>query len=272
MFTKAYLIAIIAVCILFAQTDSNYTTITGSIGESGQWGSGWIDLENVMTFNKGTVLRIEVGGTAQKVIVRLLGKGKTPDMPVGILGRFDVPENRVIEVILKSNYTNIWQISVHGSPKAWNYNLGAENGPATIVNIEFKTIESISSINNNTEKSDKVDFLNISGTPGESGQWGSGWIDLENVMTFNKGTLLRIEVGGTAQKILIRLLEKGKTPDMPVGILGKFDVPENRVIEVTLKRNYTNIWQISIHGSPKAWNYNLGAENGPATIGLVQYK
>jgi hypothetical protein len=119
-------------------TQADYITINGSIGESGEWGSGYLDLDSMLTLNKGTTLKLEIGGEAKMILVRILVQGKSPDQPVGILGKFKVTENRMVEVKLVQDFRNIKQISVHGNPKAWSYSLGASNGKATLVSASWK--------------------------------------------------------------------------------------------------------------------------------------
>jgi hypothetical protein len=123
------------------------TTLNGNIGSSGQYGSGWIDLFSMQNFKKGDNIRLTIGGSAQKILVRLLSAGQFPEQPVGILPGKDpekgnafvtkVPINRIVLVKLDSSYSNVIQISVHGGPNPWGqFPLGASNGPATIINAE----------------------------------------------------------------------------------------------------------------------------------------
>jgi len=46
--------------------------IRGRLGASRQYGSGWLDLAATTSFTKGERLRLSVGGTAMKVVIRLL--------------------------------------------------------------------------------------------------------------------------------------------------------------------------------------------------------
>jgi hypothetical protein len=113
--------------------------LAGEIGSSSRWGSGWIDLATTTDFAKGDRLRLKIGGTAAKILVRLLPKGVSPDSPQGIIsGVITVPENRIIEVVLATDRKGIVQISVHGGPNPWGrYPLGGGNGPATIEAAEL---------------------------------------------------------------------------------------------------------------------------------------
>jgi hypothetical protein len=112
--------------------------LTGSIGSSKKSGSGWIDLNQMTTFNKGDKLRLRIGGTANKIVVRLLSKGQSPDDPIGVDGEaVEVPKNRIIEISLEEKHPEVVQISVHGGPNPWNlFPLGGGNGPATILKAE----------------------------------------------------------------------------------------------------------------------------------------
>jgi hypothetical protein len=114
-------------------------TLKGEIGASSRWGSGWLDLSTMMDFQKGDKLKLHIGGTAKKILVRLLTRGKAPDSPSGIVGgALNVPANRIVELQLDSDYKNIIQISVHGHSRPWNlYDLGPQNGPATLLKCEL---------------------------------------------------------------------------------------------------------------------------------------
>ena len=109
-------------------------------GRSGRWGSGWMEFDERLDLYKGDALLIKVGGTAQRVLVRLLPHGKSADFPIGILpDRLEVPPNREILVESREDYKGISQISVHGGPKPWGkYSLGENNGPATIEDFRIK--------------------------------------------------------------------------------------------------------------------------------------
>ena len=106
----------------------------GSYGASRAWGSGWLDLRQPIELESGKCLRIEIGGTASKVVVRLLRRDDDPSRASGIVGGIhNVPESRKIDVQLLSQFPNIKQISVHGNPNAWHFDLGGKNGPATLI-------------------------------------------------------------------------------------------------------------------------------------------
>ena len=111
--------------------------LLGEIGSSPRWGSGWLDLTTPTDFLNGDRIRITVGGSATKVLVRLLSKGQSPDTSAGrIGGTITVPEDRIIEVTLKYDRKEIIQVSVHGGPNPWNIPLGGGNGPATLEEAE----------------------------------------------------------------------------------------------------------------------------------------
>lgn len=103
-----------------------------------------------------------------------------------------------------------------------------------------------------------------------SARWGSGWLDLRQPTTLESGTCLRLTIGGTASKVLIRFLRVDDDPNRPVGIVGGIHkIPESREIVVKLSRRFPNTKQISVHGNPKSWHYDLGGTNGPATLESV---
>jgi hypothetical protein len=110
----------------------------GSIGISEQWGAGWIELRPT-DFRAGDILRLRVGGTAQRILVRLLARSQDPDSPVGILDdAISVPASRIVEVRLRRDYPGTVQISVHGRANPWGlYELGASNGPANLLSVDL---------------------------------------------------------------------------------------------------------------------------------------
>ena len=127
-----FVIFMITSCIniIFAQQ------LRGRAGSSSQFCSGWIDLRKIMDFQEGDTLIIGVGGTAKKVLVRLLAKGEDPNSASGIVGGpQNVPKNRTLKVILESDYNQIVQISVHGGSNPFYVPLGENNGCATLINV-----------------------------------------------------------------------------------------------------------------------------------------
>ena len=265
---------LLLVFIVFTMNSQNLAaeTLQGELGVSSRWGSGWLDLSRMMDFKEEDKLRLQIGGTAEKILVRLLGRGISPDSPSGIVGgAIDVPTNRIVELKLDTDYNNIIQISVHGHSSPWNlYDLGAQNGPATLLKAELLENQSTAI---ESEEENQVRYHRIHGELGVSSRWGSGWLDLSTMMDFEKGNKLRLKIGGTAQKILVRLLARGISPDRPSGIVGgAIDVPPNRVVELQLASEYNNIIQISVHGHSNPWGlYYLGSQNGPATILMCEY-
>ncbi len=113
--------------------------LSGEIGTSSQWGSGWLDLDSPTDFKSGDKLRLAIGGTAKNIKVRLLPNGRSPDTTAGMLrGVIAVPESRTVEVELQSDRPQVVQISVHGGPNPWGkYPLGGGNGPATLDSAEL---------------------------------------------------------------------------------------------------------------------------------------
>jgi len=108
---------------------------------------------------------------------------------------------------------------------------------------------------------------------GSSSRWGSGWCEFEPPINLMKGTCLRLAIGGTANKVLIRILRAGEDPNEPIGLLRgciPFTVPNDRKIIISLERTYSNVVQISVHGGRQAWHCNLGSNNGPATLLMVE--
>ena len=135
---KRLLLVVIIALLANMLTITNATSqqLRGKTGQSSQWKSGWIDLRAIIDFNKGDTLIIKVGGTATKILVRLLSRGDDPNSPSGIEGDIrKVPANRIIKVVLESDYKQVQQISVHGGPDPFGYSLGQNNGAATLVNV-----------------------------------------------------------------------------------------------------------------------------------------
>ena len=122
-----------------APPDNSAILLVGRTGSSATWGSGWIDLPNPVSFFKGEKLRIRVGGTAERVVVRLAQKGADSDSSAGVIPLIiPVPrENRIIELSLTEEKPQVVQISVHGLSNPWNeFPLGSSNGPATLISAE----------------------------------------------------------------------------------------------------------------------------------------
>jgi hypothetical protein len=108
--------------------------LKGVVGASPRWLSGWIDLAAPTDFRVGDRLRLRIGGTAEKIVVRLLPADQFPDSPIGIIaGALRVPPSRIVEIVLTSPQHRVVQISVHGGQNPWGlYPLGDNNGPATV--------------------------------------------------------------------------------------------------------------------------------------------
>lgn len=112
-------------------------TLAGATGSSSQWGSGWLVLAPPVDFARGEHLKLLIGGSADKILVRLLPRGASPDASVGVIGVVNVPKSRIVEVILPEDRKQVIQISVHGGPNPWGkFPLGGGNGPATIESAE----------------------------------------------------------------------------------------------------------------------------------------
>ena len=113
-------------------------SLAGATGSSSKWGSGWLDLAPPVDFAKGERLKLLIGGSAKKVLVRLLPQGAPPDTTAGLIGgAITVSQSRVVEIKLPEDRKQVVQISVHGGPNPWKqFPLGGGNGPATIVSVD----------------------------------------------------------------------------------------------------------------------------------------
>jgi hypothetical protein len=112
-------------------------TMAGTVGASAQYASGWIDFPQPVDFSRGERLRMVIGGSATKILVRMLAKGQSGDSSDGLVGGvIDVPKTRVVELNLGENRAQIVQISVHGGPNPWGKFPMPGNGPATLQAIE----------------------------------------------------------------------------------------------------------------------------------------
>lgn len=109
-------------------------------------------------------------------------------------------------------------------------------------------------------------------TPGAAIQFGSGWCRFSVAVDFKKGERLRLAIGGSATKILVRLLPRGADAATPIGVIPTpVSVPSNRFVEMIVPYDAATTDQISVHGGPNPWEqYPLGAGNGPATITGVE--
>jgi hypothetical protein len=111
--------------------------LAGTIGAAVQYGSGWIDFPQPVDFVKGERLRLVIGGTATKILVRMLAKGQSRDGSEGLVGGpIDVPKTRVIELVLGENRAQVIQISVHGGANPWGKFPLPGNGPAALQSVE----------------------------------------------------------------------------------------------------------------------------------------
>ena len=114
--------------------------LQGTTGKSAQWGSGWLDLASPLSISKGQHLVLSIGGTATKIIVRLLPEGASADTTVGVIPEpVAVPKSRIVDIVVPDDRKQVIQISVHGGPNPWGqFPLGEGNGPATIQSAELK--------------------------------------------------------------------------------------------------------------------------------------
>jgi hypothetical protein len=132
-------ILLVAVAIDILRAQSPGTTLRGTSESSPTWGSGWLNLTPPIDFRKGERLRLTLGGSATRVVVRLLPKDSQPDTTDGVIPSvMSVPKTRVIEVVIPNDSPQVKQISVHGGSNPWGqFPLGNKNGSATIVKAEL---------------------------------------------------------------------------------------------------------------------------------------
>lgn len=107
--------------------------LPGRIETYREHNSSALMLSPAVDFRTGDILRIKVVGSAKKIIIRLLPKGEEPGRSVGVVGGpVDVPSGGLLELILPEDRNQVSQISVHGGPNPWDYNLGEGNGAVSI--------------------------------------------------------------------------------------------------------------------------------------------
>lgn len=119
--------------------------LQGSIDASWEHGSAWIDLSSLADFKKGDRLKLTLGGSAVKILIRFLPQGGKPDRPIGIAsgGPFEIPDSRILILTLAEDHQRVEQISVHGNPKPWGISLGETNGPVTLLSVERLATEKL---------------------------------------------------------------------------------------------------------------------------------
>ena len=119
---------------------STAPTVECQLGYSSRWGSSWCDLGHPQDISAGSTVEIHLKpGGAKKVLVRFLASQDDPNNNVGIVGgMFEVPSDGIVRLPLTKDRKDIKQISVHGGPRAWDTDLGQENGPAIIQGITVK--------------------------------------------------------------------------------------------------------------------------------------
>jgi hypothetical protein len=137
---RLLMFALLVGCCSTLSTQIGAATTTGAlncrIGTSSQWGSSWCDLQPALDLAANSTIEIHIDPHgASVVLVRLLPEGGDPDSPNGIVGGATPVTNGTILIPLSETYTNIKQISVHGGPNPWDYNLGVNNKGAKIINI-----------------------------------------------------------------------------------------------------------------------------------------
>ena len=127
----------IAIVLVLGLGTASGQKLSGTTGSSSQWSSGWITLNSGVSFAKGDRLKLVIGGKAKKIVVRLLATGAAPETSAGAIGIVDVPETRVVEVVIPEDRKDVFQISVHGGANPWGqFPLGDDNGAATIKSVE----------------------------------------------------------------------------------------------------------------------------------------
>jgi hypothetical protein len=102
-----------------------------------EWSTAYCDLSPSQNFSAGTMLHIKLApGGSSRVMVRLLTDKRNAKKRVGIIGNIiTVPSNNQIDLIIPSAQSHVEQISVHGGRKAWDIDLGQNNGDPVIERI-----------------------------------------------------------------------------------------------------------------------------------------
>ncbi len=143
--------------LLMVTRPASCDVISGEIGASPKWGSGWLDLSKVQKFHKGDKLRLKIGGSAGMILVRVLRQGEDPSQPVGIVGDpVKVPSNKIVEVTLDQDVSHVVHISVHGKANPFGmFDLGANNGPATLLKCDYITADNQDHLKNKSRPSSR---------------------------------------------------------------------------------------------------------------------
>ena len=113
-------------------------SLAGTRGQSDEFHSAWLNLDPVQTFKDGDELVIRVAGSANNVLVRLLGRDMDPNHWEWLIG-FDhaSPTDRILRVVLDRDYTNVMQISLHGGANPWDLSppFPPNNGNPVILSV-----------------------------------------------------------------------------------------------------------------------------------------
>lgn len=124
-----------------------------------------------------------------------------------------------------------------------------------------------------TSSSPNCEFVRFNGRIDNDRHWKSAWIDVTPPMELPSGTKVRVKVGGTAQRMILRVLRVGDDENTLIGVTGDIiDIPENREVEVTLDNTFSNVRQISVHGGSNPFgSFPMGDENGHVTLISASY-
>ena len=151
---------------------------------------------------------------------------------------------------------------------AWGCGSGDSNGVHNEENVvpSDTTVFSSSKISTQETALDTV----FKGSPTSLPEHHASFLDMEPPFNFRKGDSLIISTDGDAHSVRIRLLDIDDGYDSHQGVLGKYSVKKNKV-SLTIKSNYTQTKQLSLHGGRNPWGLGeLGEGNGTPEIQEVR--
>jgi len=266
MYVKSVLIVTLVFFVQPVASQTAAVQIHGTTGSDPAGESSWLDLNVPTSFMAGDTLSLTVTGS-EMVIIRLLPQGISADQLVGVVGGPRVvPASNIVEIELQEDHPDVVQISVHGGSQAWNCFFTHTNGSPLL-----RVVELFRAQNDGRPRATRTRWQTLMGTTESSARWYSSWLDLPVPLDFESGDVVRLTLCGAAERVLVRLLPISASPGSDAGMIWRaYEIATDRTVEITLRQDHPQVKQISVHGGPEPFDFDLGQDNGPVTILCVE--